>query len=62
MKVRAIGFEPVLFRYILGQTNGDEFALIEHVANGRVDTVGTPDKLLILNEVAEGVSTAHMEC
>ena len=57
MKVRAIGFEPVLFRYILGQTNGDEFTLIEHVANGRVDTVGTPDKLLILNEVAEGVST-----
>ena len=45
MKVRAIGFEPVRFRYVLGQTNGEAVVLIEHDATGATDEVGTPEQI-----------------
>ncbi|MEE2757734.1 MAG: hypothetical protein VYA30_13850 [Myxococcota bacterium] len=52
MTVRAVGFEPVLFRYILGQVNGEPLVLIEQAATGQTDTIGTPDNILMLNDVA----------
>ena len=51
MKVRAVGFEPVLFRYTLGQTNGEDLVFFEHEVQGKVDIIGGPDNILMLNDV-----------
>ena len=51
MKVRAVGFEPTLFRYSLGETNGEELVFFEHEAKGKTDIIGGPDHILMLNDV-----------
>jgi len=51
MKVKAVGFEPTLFRYSLGQTNGQELVFFEREALGPTDTIGGPEQVLILNDI-----------
>jgi hypothetical protein len=51
MKVRAIGFQPVVFRYVLGQTNGEDVVLMEHQASGPTDIIGDPENVLMLNDI-----------
>ena len=53
MKVRAIGFEPTVFRYSLGQTNGDELVFIEREATGKTDVIGGPERTLLLNDIPD---------
>ena len=53
MRVRAVGFEPKSFRYVLGQTNGEEIVLVERAAKGSVDVIGGPELPLMLNDIPD---------
>ncbi len=53
MKVRAVGFEPALFRYTLGQTNGEDLVFFEREATGPTDIIGGPEGILMLNDIPE---------
>ena len=39
--------------YVLGQTNGEELLLIEHAATGSTDVIGTPEAVLMLNDIPD---------
>ena len=53
MKVRAIGFQPTLFRYSLGEVNGEPLVFFEQEAQGQTDTIGGPKQILMLNDVPD---------
>ena len=54
MKVRAVGFEPILFRYSLGEVNGEPLMFFEQEAQGQSDTIGGPEQILMMNDVQDG--------
>lgn len=56
MKVRAVGFEPTVFRYALGETNGEELVYFEQPAQGLTDVIGGPERVLMLNELPPELS------